>query len=237
MTSPTATVLIVFGRGVVYAGDGYALTPASAARVRAAAAYVAAHESAFRRSAAQGRPPRLVLTGGWAEACEGAEPPPAGFREGDLMLREAVAAGLDRYADLYAETRSRSTLENLLHTVQDGLLADRVFTGREPLGIVSHAAHLPRIRYLAGKVLRLRGPALLDVPATGGEVPSAWRSERAVLLASRLCFLGVRETDGLVRRERRMVALLRRAERLAGHRPAAWQGDLGDVLSEASSRW
>jgi uncharacterized SAM-binding protein YcdF (DUF218 family) len=237
MTSPTATVLIVFGRGVVNVGDGYALTPASAARVRAAAAYVAAHESSYRRAAARGPAPRVVLTGGWAEACAGAQPPPAGFREGDLMLREAVAAGLDRYAELYTETRSRSTLENLLHTVQDRLLADHTFTGGEPLGLVSHAAHLPRVRYLAGKVLRLRGPALLDVPATGGEVPSAWRSERAVHLASRLCFLGAHHPAGLLRRERRMVALIRRAERLAGHRPVAWQGEIGDVLSDASSRW
>jgi hypothetical protein len=29
-----------------------------------------------------------VFAGGWAEACEGAPPPPAGSREGDLMLDE-----------------------------------------------------------------------------------------------------------------------------------------------------
>ena len=158
-------MLLVFGRGVIGAGGHYTLTPASAARVRAAVDYTAAHPGVSR----------IVFAGGWAEAAEGAGQPPAGRREGDLMLVEARAAGLDRRADLRAETRSRSTLENLLHTVEDGLL---------------------------------------DVPATGGEAPLRWRSERAARVVARLVFLGAREPSALLRRERRMVASLRRAERL-----------------------
>lgn len=237
MTSPTATVLVVFGRGVRRAGDRWVLTPASAARVRAAVDHVAAHAAAFSRAAADGPTPRVVFSGGWAEACEGAESPPSGFREGDLMFQQALAAGLHRYADLRAESRSRSTLENLLHTVEDGLLAGHVFSARRPLGLVSHAAHLPRIRFLAGKVLGLRGAALLDVPAAGGEAPTVWRSERTVRLASRLCFLGARNPGRLLRRERAMVALIRRAERLARHRPVGWHDEVGARLSDASSRW
>ncbi|WP_319464148.1 ElyC/SanA/YdcF family protein [Micromonospora sp. RTP1Z1] len=213
MTPSTALVLVVFGRGVRCADDRYTLTPASIARVRAAADYVAAHESHFLRSAARGPSPRIVLAGGWAEACEGATPPPAGSREGDLMLREARAAGLDRYAELRVETRSRSTLENLVHTVEEGLLAGWDFDARRPLGIVSHAWHLPRIRFLAGKVLGLRGSALVEVPAEGGEPPGGERSERAARIAARLAFLGVGDAPALVRRERAMVAVLRRAER------------------------
>jgi uncharacterized SAM-binding protein YcdF (DUF218 family) len=208
MPAPTATVLLVLGRGVRCADGGWTLTPGSVARVRAAAEYAARHATDFARAPAR---PLVVFSGGWAEACEGATEPPDGHREGDLMLRQARAAGLDRHAALVAETRSRSTLENLLHTVQDGLLTGRAFDARHPLGIVTHPWHLPRARYLAGKVLGLRGAALLDVPALGGETRG---NERLTHLAARLCFLGARDTAALLRRERRLVASLRRAERL-----------------------
>ncbi|AGZ44233.1 YdcF family protein [Actinoplanes friuliensis] len=196
---PTASLLLVFGRGLTCADDRFSLTASSSARVRAAAAYARAHAFAGR----------IVFTGGWAEACEGAPEPPDGSREGDLMLREAQAAGLDRFAELRAETRSRSTLENLLHTVEDGLLDGHVFTPAQPLGLVTHAWHLPRVRFLAGKVLGLRGPALLGVPVTENDQAGARRGERAVHLAARLGLLGTRDADRLLRRERRMVALLR----------------------------
>jgi DUF218 domain len=205
----TAAVLLVFGRGVIGAGEHYTLTPASAARVQAAADYAVAHPGVSR----------IVFTGGWAEATEGAGQPPAGWREGDLMLREARAAGLDRYADLRAETRSRSTLENLVHTVADGLLDGYDFDAVHPLGLVSHREHLPRIRLLAAKVLALPARALLDVPATGGETPLPWRSERAARVIAALGFLGTRDPAALLRRERRMVASLRRAERLLRNPP------------------
>lgn len=204
MTAPVATVLLVFGRGVTTAGGRYVLTTASAARVEAAVGYVLAHRDAFAGAAA----PLVVFSGGWAEASEGAPRPPEGCREADLMAAQARAAGLARHAELRTECRSRSTLENLLNTEQDGLLAGHVFGPGHPLGLVSHAWHLPRIRFLARKVLRLRGAALLDVPATGGE-PAA-RRERVLHVASRLCFLGVTDPAGLLRRERAMVASLRR---------------------------
>jgi hypothetical protein len=202
-----ATVLLVFGRGVARTREGYALTPASEARVRTAVAYVAAHRSAFARAEA----PRIILTGGWPEASAGTASPPPGAREGDLMLHAAREAGLDRHADLHAETRSRSTLENLLHTVEDALLSGYDFGPHHPLGLVSHAWHLPRVRFLAGKVLALRGEALLDVPTHDAEA----RNDRFALLAARLGFLGCREATGLLRRERGMVATRRFAERLA----------------------
>ena len=212
---PTAVVLVVFGRGVVCADDGYTLTEASQARVRAAARYVADHEAAFVRAAERGVRPRIVFAGGWAEACEGAAAPPPGLREGDLMLRQARAAGLDRLAELRTEVRSRSTLENLSHLVEDGLLDGHVLDGAHPLGLVSHADHLPRIRFLAGRVLGLRGAALLDVPAVGGEAPRRpWRGERGVRLASRLWFLGARDAAALRRRERAAVAAVRTIERV-----------------------
>jgi uncharacterized SAM-binding protein YcdF (DUF218 family) len=204
MTAQVATVLLVFGRGVTDAGGRFALTPAGAARVDAAVGYVAAHRAAFAAAAA----PLVVFTGGWAEVSRGAPRPPEGCREADLMLARARAAGLDEHAPLRTECRSGSTLQNLLNTVEDGLLAGHEFGAGHPLGLVSHPWHLPRVRYLARKVLRLRGAALLDVPATGGE-PASLR-ERALHLASRLCFLGVADPSGLLRRERAMVSSLRR---------------------------
>ncbi|HEY0000639.1 MAG TPA: YdcF family protein [Actinoplanes sp.] len=191
-----AGVLLVFGNGVTSGPGGYALTPGSAARVRAAAEY----------AAAMIRPQRIVFSGGWAQAREGAAEPPSGCREGDLMLAAARALGLD--GDLRVECRSRSTLENLLHTVEDGLLDGFRFDARRPLGLVTHPWHLPRARLLAGKVLGLRGAALLDVPAAGPESGGVY--EHAIRAASRLGLLGVRDAATLLRRERRMVTLMRR---------------------------
>lgn len=168
--------------------------------MRAAVSY--AHETHFAG--------RIVFSGGWAEASAGAQPPPEGCREGDLMLAEAVAAGLDRQAELRAETRSRSTLENLVHTAEDGLLDGYTFGASRPLGLVSHAWHLPRIRFLAGKVLGLSGPALLDVPVPGGSTDGRG-GERLAYLAARLVLVGTSDPARLVRRERRLLASLGRA--------------------------
>ncbi|GIM90940.1 ElyC/SanA/YdcF family protein [Paractinoplanes toevensis] len=190
-----ADVLLVFGRGVRFRGGRWELTPASAARVRAARDHVLAHAP---------HRPRVIFSGGWPEVSTGAAPPPAGFREGDLMLR--AATGLEEHADLFAETRSRSTLENFLRTIEDRLLEGYAFGAGHPLGLVTHDWHLPRVRFLAGKVLGLRGDALLDVPATGGEL----HDDRRALLAARFGLLGARRGDVLLRRERLMVALLRR---------------------------
>jgi uncharacterized SAM-binding protein YcdF (DUF218 family) len=213
MTTPTALVLVVFGRGVLETGGRYALTPGSIARVEAAAYYVATHEAAFRAG-----PARIIFTGGWAEAAEGAPRPPSGDREGDLMLRWAREAALDAYADLMAETGSRSTLENLVRLAQDGLLAGYRFDAAHPLGVVSDAWHLPRVRFLAGKVLGLRGGAVLDVPVTGGE-RAAGRIAPALHLASRLGFLGTRDPAALLRRERRLVAVMHRFRAQRGKPP------------------
>jgi len=207
MTPPTAAALLVFGRGVTYDDGRYVLTPASVARVRAAAEYVERHRDGYARAVP------VIFSGGWAEASEGAVEPPAGSREGDLMVAEARALGLHRHADLRSETRSRSTLENLLHTVEDGLLDGHTFDAGRPLGLVSHPWHLPRIRYLAGKVLGLRGSALLDVPVIGGAGDTA-RGERMTRAAVRIFFLGAHDPARLRRRERRMITWLRRAERV-----------------------
>jgi hypothetical protein len=63
-------------------------------------------------------------------------------------------------------------------------------------------------------VLGLHGAALLDVVAAGGEVPAGRRAEPVARAVARLGYLGVRDPAGLLRRERRMVGWMRRAERL-----------------------
>jgi uncharacterized SAM-binding protein YcdF (DUF218 family) len=209
VTPPTATVLLVFGCGVLAGDDGYRLTAESAARVDAAIRHVTAHAAEFARAAA----PRIVCTGGWPHGGPATACPPPGCREGELMLARARAAGLDRYADLHAESRSRTTLQNLVHTLQDGLLADQVFSPARPLGLVSHPWHLPRIRFLAGRVLGLAGPALRDIPAPGDAARRAWRRERALRAAARLGYLGVHTPAGLLRREDGLGRLVRSGRR------------------------
>lgn len=186
-----AGALLVLGNGLV---PGFALSAGSLARVRAAVAY--------------GPTGRVVFTGGWEQVRSGAAEPPHGCREADLMRRAAHDLGLGPDVDVRVECRSRSTLENFLHVAQDGLLDGLTFTSARPLGLVTHPWHLPRVRYLAGKVLGLPGEALLDVPA-GGPVRGRF-AEYGVRAASRLVFLGTRDPATLLRRERRLVTMLRR---------------------------
>lgn len=194
-------MFLVFGHSDAAGGPGPRLSAAAVARVRAVTGYVAEHHA----EESPGGRPLVVFTGG--------RPVTGGASEGELMLRAAAEAGLGRYADLLAETRSRSTLDNLLRTVEDGLLGALDFTTARPLGLVSHDWHLPRIRILARKVLRLPGPALLDVPAYG---PAGGRwSERTLRLGSTVIFLGTRDPAALRRRERFVVTsarLLRRRD-------------------------
>ncbi|MET7470958.1 YdcF family protein [Micromonospora sp. NPDC005222] len=204
--TPPATVLLVFGRGVTAGDGGYRLTAESVARTEAAVAYVRAHAEAFRRTPGA----RVVFTGGWPHGPAGEPAPPPGFREAELMRALAREAGLDAYARSAAETHSRTTVQNLAHTVQDGLLGTTEFTARRPLGLVSHPWHLPRVRLLAARVLGLSGPALVDVPVTAPD-PVPVRRERAARALSRIGFIGVRTPEASLRRER---ALTRAAERV-----------------------
>jgi uncharacterized SAM-binding protein YcdF (DUF218 family) len=184
-----AAALLVFGNGLA----GGSLSAGSLARVRAAVSYPYVE--------------RVVFSGGWEQARSGAAEPPPGCREADLMRAAAVEFGLDP-AVARVECRSRSTLENLLHVRADGLLDGLRLGPERPLGLVTHSWHLRRVRYLAGKVLGLPRRAMIDVPCfpthTGGLY------EHSIRAASKVWFLGVTDPAALLRRERRMVAILRR---------------------------
>lgn len=201
---PVAEVLLVFGCGLDLADGRRSLAPMGRARVAAAVTYVETHADWFAgRDGA-----RVIFSGGWSHA--GAVPP-VGSREGDLMLRAAVSAGLDRRVALYTETRSRTTVENLFHARGDGLLGDCAFTDRRPLGLVTHEWHLPRARYLAARMLGVSRSALRGIPAAGGERRGDRMRERAIHAGSRLYFFGAGDPADWERRQRRVIDAVRRA--------------------------
>ena len=210
-TTPDATTLIVFGRGLDRAEGAVVLSRASAARVHAALDHVREHLDLF--SAPGGNPKRIVFTGGWAEAAVGMAAPPPGSREGDLMrdlaLREPVGAGrLDDYTEVCVETESRSTLENLLNAVRLGYVDRAAVTPSNPLGLVSHRGHLRRIAYLARKVLGIDPEAIQRIEAEGSDAGAGRIPEWAVHVATRLLYTGARKPASLLRRERSAVGLV-----------------------------
>jgi hypothetical protein len=88
------------GGGLVADGTGFRLTRQSSERAEALVAYVRRNAAAFavRRG-------RIVFSGGWAGAAEGFGRPPRQYREGSLMLAQAMAAdiggtSLADYADV-----------------------------------------------------------------------------------------------------------------------------------------
>jgi hypothetical protein len=201
-----ATNIVVFGRGLAAGGPGFRLSQASGERVAALTGYV-------RRSAAAfgARRGLIVFSGGWAGAADGTDRPPPRFREGTLMLEQALAAdiggdNLDRYADAYAEIESDSTLENALCTRDAGYFTGIRFTAREPLGLVAHAGHLPRIDYLMRRVYGLPRDAVVPIVAPGADEFSGGLPESVLLAVTRLAFLGARDAEDLRRRHRLLVA-------------------------------
>lgn len=213
-----ATVLIVFGRGLIRRGDEMALTAASRSRVDAAADHVRANQAVFAALRAAGRPGRIVFSGGWAGAASGEAAPPLAGREGALMLaygRGLPVAGrrLADYAELHAEVASRSTLENLLNVRADGLLDGYRWGPEHPLGLVAHRAHLRRIRHLAGTALSMPRRHLQPIEATGPDGSSGNIPEPALYLATRLLTLAAASPQTVLRRERELSTLLDRVRR------------------------
>jgi DUF218 domain len=214
MPGALATRIIVFGRGLVADGADFRLTRQSSERAEALVAYVRQNAAAF----AVGRG-RIVFSGGWAGAAEGFGRPPRQYREGSLMLAQAMAAdiggaSLTGYADVYAEIESDSTLENVLRIKEDGYFDGASFTARNPLGLVAHQEHLPRINYLVRKGFRLPGDAMVNIAAPGPENYGGGLPERVLLPVTRMAFLGARDHSSLRGRHRMLVACSRRLRAL-----------------------
>jgi hypothetical protein len=208
--------VIVFGRGAVRRDGAYELTSASRDRVVAVIDYARIHRGAL---AARRDPWRIVLSGGWSGASSGAAAPPQGSREADLMLayaRVRVEGTHLAAIDLRTESESTSTLEGLLYTVAGGHLDGCDFTARRPLGLVGHREHLPRISFLARKVLGLAPEAIAPIVAAGRDTRLGSVPEPIAHAAARAGLLGARTAQSLHRRERRMVEAVRLIERLTG---------------------
>jgi hypothetical protein len=210
-----ATNIIVFGRGMIRHNGDYRLNNASAERVGTLLGYIDQNKRIFAD-----RRGRIVFSGGWGGAGQNLERPPGQFREGRLMLNQAMAAniagdGLGKYAQTFAEIESDSTLENLLHIVEADYFHDAAFTARNPLGFVAHKEHLNRIDYLARKVFDLPRTAVVHIVAPGVDKPSSGIPEGLALQITRLAFAGASGADALRRRQRLLVALNRTLPRRA----------------------
>jgi DUF218 domain len=218
-----ATRLIVFGRGLVADPAGFRLTRQSSERVDALVSYVRQNAAAF--AARRGR---VVFSGGWAGAAEGFDRPPPQCREGSLMLARAVAAdiggtSLGDYADAFREIESDSTLENVLLIKEDGYFDGASFTARDPLGLVAHREHLPRVSYLVRKAFGISGDAVVTITAgQGRENYTGGLPESVLLPITRVAFLGARDHSSLRGRHRMLVAWdhrLRSLPQIADARP------------------
>jgi hypothetical protein len=196
----------VFGRGLVAEGAGFRLTRQGSERVAALVTYVGQNAAAFAARRGQ-----VVFSGGWAGAAEGFGRPAPEYREGSLMMAQAMAADigggrLADYADADAEIESDSTLENVLRVKEHGYFGGASFTGRDPLGLVAHAEHLPRISYLVRKGFGVPGDAIVNIAAAPGREKYAGGLPESVLLPiTRVAFLGVRDHSSLRRRHRVLV--------------------------------
>jgi len=209
-----ATRIIVFGRGLAADPAGFRLTRQSSERAEALVTYVRQNTAGF--AAQRGL---IVFSGGWAGAAEGFGRPPPPYREGSLMLAQAMAAdiggsNLAGYADAYAEIESDSTLENVLRIEEEGYFDGASFTARDPLGLVAHQEHLPRINYLVRKAFRLSGDATVNIAAAGPENYGGGLPESVLLPITRAAFFGVRGHSSLRGRHRMLVAWDHRLRRL-----------------------
>ena len=187
-------------------GAAFRLTRQSSERVEALVSYVGQNAAGF--AARRGR---IVFSGGWAGAAEGFGRPPPDYREGSLMLAQAMAAeirgtGLAGYADAFAEVESDSTLENVLRVKEEGHLGGAPFTARDPLGLVAHREHLPRITYLVRKAFGLSGDAMVTVTAGRGRESYGGLPESVLLPIIRVAFLGAHDHSSLRGRHRMLVA-------------------------------
>ena len=207
MPGAVATRLIVFGRGLAADPAGFRLTRQSSERVDALVSHVRQNAAAF--AARRGR---IVFSGGWAGAAEGFGRPPPECREGSLMLARAMAAdiggtSLAGYADAFKEIESDSTLENVLRVREDGCFGGASFTARNPLGLVAHREHLPRISYLVRRAFGLPSGAIVTITAgQGRENYGGGLPESVLLPITRVAFIGARDHNSLRGRHRMLVA-------------------------------
>jgi DUF218 domain len=205
MRDSVATNIIVFGRGLTASDSEFRLSRASAERVEALIGYVRENIDVFRSQHG-----RVVFSGGWGAAAEGLREPPARFREGNLMLAQAMTSHIDgddlaKYVDAHPEILSDSTLENALRTKEAGYFADTRFNASSPLGLVAHQEHLPRVDYLVRRAFDLQRDSVVHIVAQGTDQRSGGLPERLILALTSMAFIGARNDETLRRRHQFLV--------------------------------
>jgi|GEM_PF-1940065 len=205
MSQVVARHIIVFGRGLEIDGSRIKLSTASKGRVDALLAYVTSHTDTFETM-----PGIVVFSGGYAGASEDIQAPEHKFRESNLMLEHVKNAKIEgrplsHYVTLYAEAESISTLENVLNIHENGYFKDVVFSARNPLGLVAHATHFPRIEYFVHKILGLSGDQTQQIRATNKDRTESGIPESVMYYITRAAFFGVHRPTTFRKRERVMI--------------------------------
>jgi hypothetical protein len=209
-TSPRT--IVVFGRGTEAGSDAgteagnVELSGASRRRVDAALAYLSANRASYAAT-----PATVVFSGGWGPAAAGASEPPLAQREAVLMRDYAVWTAGDSLELFVSElqTESISTLDDVIRIRRLFIETDAHFSRESPLGLVAQRGHLHRIVYLSRWILRLRRSAMVLIKAPGPDRRSAGLPEWLITLIYRVMFLGDPSEELLLKREARLVKLIR----------------------------
>lgn len=204
MPGTVALSIIVFARGLSADHADIRLSQASKERVDALAAYIEGNLPEFRAKRAH-----VVFSGGWS-AVDGVADGNDRHREASLMLEYAASLSIAGksiafYADTYTESESDSTLENVLRVKENGYFHQESLTEENPLGIVAHKAHLKRVRYLVCRIFGLQGDEVVNVIATGEDIPDSRIPESLMLIFTRLALLGTSSHASFRRRHRLLL--------------------------------
>lgn len=207
MSQVIAKHIIVFGRGLDINGSKTKLSTASEGRVDAFLNYVVSNADTFKIA-----PGIVIFSGGYAGASENIKAPDYKFREANLMferIKDAAIEGrpLSDYVKIYTEVESISTLENVLNIHENGYLKDIVFSTKNPLGLVTHDSHFPRIEYFIHKILGLSGDQTLLIKATNKDRTVSIIPESLMYYITYITFFGAHRQLTLRRRERFMIRI------------------------------
>lgn len=205
MPERIATNILVAARGHVLGDDSFKLGTSSMQRVDRLIGHYQQHESAFLDARKNGSGGIIAISGGYPTMAVGRKiaPPPYNLREGPMMARLAVEAGIPQ---TYIRTTASptTTLEVVLRPYEEGFFTGLAISPDNPLGIVTQAAQYDRLEWFARRIYRLPRGAVQLIEAPGEENPRVVRDERRIMHTTRILY-------GMARRP----YALRRAERIA----------------------
>jgi len=197
-----ATEILLPARGLVETGQGFGLSPSSAASADFAAGYYGNHQEAF------------AMRGGVIVA-PGSYPPGNNFRRTPWAYEAAGIQIAQRLADLGVPPRhvrahhvAGTGLEAVLHIAEAhpfrrGRVTDQseLFYDGRPLGIAAPEGQMDHLLWLAGRVLELPKDALLPLVVSGEDDAGAGLTGRPLQLATRFIMAGAFSPDSMRKRE------------------------------------